>query len=65
MYDVIQIKTKNPAAAPIAKAIVIESLEELRVAMTETIGYAALVGCDVDQVRECIKEMADMIDLEE
>ena len=30
--------------------------------MSETLGYAELVGCDVEQVRQCIKTMADCIE---
>jgi len=65
MGDLINFTKCNPgkqSVPPIARAIVIESLEELREAMSETLGYAELVGCDVEQVRQCIKTMVDCIE---
>ncbi|SCA56689.1 hypothetical protein MTBPR1_30059 [Candidatus Terasakiella magnetica] len=59
LNSVSKVKQEVPL---IARAIVIESLEELREAMTETLGYAELVGCDIEQVRKCIKVMADSIE---
>lgn len=67
MGDVINFKGDNGTErsfAPISQTIVINLLEELRETMTETLGYAEHVGCDVERVRECIKIMADSIELE-
>jgi|GEM_PF-2924207 len=64
MGKVLEFGQKTSIAQPIAKAILYDSLEELRLAMVETLGYAALVGYDVDHVRECIKQLADIVEID-
>jgi len=62
LIDFTKCNSGKQNVSPIARAILIESLEELQEAMSETLGYAELVGCDVEQVRQCIKTMADCIE---
>ncbi|GGF68598.1 hypothetical protein GCM10011332_23470 [Terasakiella brassicae] len=33
--------------------------------MSETLGYAKLIGCDIEQVPQCIKTMVDYVEPKE
>lgn len=56
--------SKEASLPPEARAILIQTMEELREAMAETLGYASMMGCDVDHIRQCIKVMVDDIEIE-
>lgn len=67
MSEIIPFKNEvntDSSLPPEAKAILIQTMEELREAMTETLGYASMMGCDVDHIRGCIKVMVDDIEIE-